>query len=134
MTLPPEALAESIRAATGAEALAFFDAIAPIVYTESIDMSVAWLQSRYDKGETEDEQKAYINCPMTREQYEAFIDALLVAEKTEFQELAEPLTAEIRRSLEVWSRELRLDHAKLPLPRAQRRAPTGPLLRGTPSR
>lgn len=77
----------SIRAATGAEALAFFDAIAPIVYTESIDMSVAWLQSRYDKGETEDEQKAYINCPMTRkDQYEAFIDALLAAEKTEFHE------------------------------------------------
>ena len=84
--LTSPALAESIRAATGAEALAFFDAIAPIVYTESIDMSVAWLQSRYDKGETEDEQKAYINCPMTREQYEAFIDALLAAEKTEFHE------------------------------------------------
>jgi methylenetetrahydrofolate--tRNA-(uracil-5-)-methyltransferase len=80
------ALAESIRSATGAEALAFFDAIAPIVYTESIDMSVAWLQSRYDKGETEDEQRAYINCPMTRDQYEAFIDALLAAEKTEFHE------------------------------------------------
>ena len=79
-------LAQSIRAATGADALAFFDAIAPIVYTESIDMSVAWLQSRYDKGETEDEQKAYINCPMTRDEYEAFIDALLAAEKTEFHE------------------------------------------------
>ncbi len=84
--LTSPALAQSIRAATGAEALAFFDAIAPIVYTESIDMSVAWLQSRYDKGETEDEQKAYINCPMTREQYEVFIDALLAAEKTEFHE------------------------------------------------
>jgi methylenetetrahydrofolate--tRNA-(uracil-5-)-methyltransferase len=79
-------LAQSIRQATGAEALAFFDAIAPIVYTESIDMSVAWLQSRYDKGETEDEQKAYINCPMTKPEYEAFIDALLAAEKTEFHE------------------------------------------------
>jgi methylenetetrahydrofolate--tRNA-(uracil-5-)-methyltransferase len=84
--LTSPALAESIRSATGAEALAFFDAIAPIVYTETIDMSVAWLQSRYDKGETEDEQKAYINCPMTRDQYEAFIDALLAAEKTEFHE------------------------------------------------
>jgi methylenetetrahydrofolate--tRNA-(uracil-5-)-methyltransferase len=84
--LTSPALAESIRAATGAEALAFFDAIAPIVYTESIDMSVAWLQSRYDKGETEDEQKAYINCPMTREEYEAFIDALLAAEKAEFRD------------------------------------------------
>jgi methylenetetrahydrofolate--tRNA-(uracil-5-)-methyltransferase len=84
--LTSHSLAQSIRAATGAEALAFFDAIAPIVYTESIDMSVAWLQSRYDKGETEDEQKAYINCPMTRDEYERFIDALLAAEKTEFHE------------------------------------------------
>jgi methylenetetrahydrofolate--tRNA-(uracil-5-)-methyltransferase len=80
------ALATSIRAETGADALAFFDAIAPIVYGESIDMSVAWLQSRYDKGETLEEQQAYINCPMTRAEYEAFIDALLAAEKTEFHE------------------------------------------------
>ncbi len=80
------ALAEAIRAETGAEALAFFDAIAPIVYAESVDMSVAWRQSRYDKGETEAEQKAYLNCPMDRAQYEAFIDALLAAEKTEFHE------------------------------------------------
>jgi methylenetetrahydrofolate--tRNA-(uracil-5-)-methyltransferase len=80
------ALAASIRAETGAEALAFFDAIAPIVYAESVDMSVAWMQSRYDKGETEEEQTAYMNCPMTREDYEAFVDALLAAEKTEFHE------------------------------------------------
>jgi methylenetetrahydrofolate--tRNA-(uracil-5-)-methyltransferase len=80
------ALAESIRAETGAEALAFFDAIAPIVYAESVDMSVAWMQSRYDKGETEEEQTAYMNCPMTKAQYEAFIDALLAADKTEFKE------------------------------------------------
>ncbi|WP_430463798.1 methylenetetrahydrofolate--tRNA-(uracil(54)-C(5))-methyltransferase (FADH(2)-oxidizing) TrmFO [Tabrizicola sp.] len=80
------ALAESIRAETGAEALAFFDAIAPIVYAESVDMSVAWMQSRYDKGETAEEQTAYMNCPMDRAQYEAFIDALLAAEKTEFHE------------------------------------------------
>ncbi|MFN4173165.1 MAG: methylenetetrahydrofolate--tRNA-(uracil(54)-C(5))-methyltransferase (FADH(2)-oxidizing) TrmFO, partial [Pseudorhodobacter sp.] len=80
------ALAESIRAETGAEALAFFDAIAPIVYAESIDMDVAWRQSRYDKGETVEEQTAYINCPMTKDQYEAFIDALLAADKTEFHE------------------------------------------------
>ena len=79
-------LADSIRQATGAEQLAFFDAIAPIVYAESIDMSVAWRQSRYDKGETEEERTAYINCPMTKEQYEAFIDAMLAAEKTEFHE------------------------------------------------
>ncbi|QCO57981.1 methylenetetrahydrofolate--tRNA-(uracil(54)-C(5))-methyltransferase (FADH(2)-oxidizing) TrmFO (plasmid) [Pseudorhodobacter turbinis] len=80
------ALAESIRATTGADALAFFDAIAPIVYADSVDMSVAWMQSRYDKGETEEEQTAYMNCPMDREQYEAFIDALLAAEKAEFHE------------------------------------------------
>ena len=84
--LTSTALAESIRAETGAESLAFFDAIAPIVYAESIDMSVAWLQSRYDKGETEEERTAYINCPMDKPQYEAFIDALLAAEKTEFHE------------------------------------------------
>lgn len=80
------ALAESLRAATGAEALAFFDAIAPIVYADSVDMSVAWMQSRYDKGETPEEQTAYMNCPMDRDQYEAFIDALLAADKTEFRE------------------------------------------------
>ena len=80
------ALARAIRAETGQDSLAFFDAIAPIVYADSIDMSVAWRQSRYDKGETEEERKAYINCPLTREEYEAFIDALLAAEKTEFHE------------------------------------------------
>ncbi|SIS54474.1 methylenetetrahydrofolate--tRNA-(uracil-5-)-methyltransferase [Gemmobacter megaterium] len=80
------ALADSIRAVTGAESLAFFDAIAPIVYADSIDMSVAWRQSRYDKGETEEERTAYINCPMDRDQYEAFIDAMLAAEKAEFHE------------------------------------------------
>jgi len=79
-------LAEAIRAETGAESLAFFDAIAPIVYAESVDMSVAWMQSRYDKGETVEEQTAYMNCPMTKAEYEAFIDALLAAEKTEFHE------------------------------------------------
>jgi methylenetetrahydrofolate--tRNA-(uracil-5-)-methyltransferase len=80
------ALADSIRAATGADALAFFDAIAPIVYADSIDMSVAWMQSRYDKGETPEEQTAYVNCPMTHDEYEGFIDALLAADKTEFHE------------------------------------------------
>ena len=80
------ALAEAIRAETGEESLAFFDAIAPIVYAESIDMDVAWRQSRYDKGETEDERTAYINCPMTKDQYEAFVDALLAADKTAFKE------------------------------------------------
>ena len=80
------ALADSIRAATGANALAFFDAIAPIVYADSIDMSVAWMQSRYDKGVTPEEQTAYVNCPMTHDEYEGFIDALLAADKTEFHE------------------------------------------------
>ncbi|MCX7289142.1 MAG: methylenetetrahydrofolate--tRNA-(uracil(54)-C(5))-methyltransferase (FADH(2)-oxidizing) TrmFO [Rhodobacterales bacterium] len=84
--LTSPALAASIRQATGADALAFFDAIAPIVYADSIDMGIAWMQSRYDKGETDDEQKAYINCPMDKGEYEAFIDALLAAEKTEFHE------------------------------------------------
>ncbi len=84
--LTSSALARAIRAETGEDSLAFFDAIAPIVYADSIDMSVAWRQSRYDKGETEEERKAYINCPLTREEYEAFIDALLAAEKTEFHE------------------------------------------------
>ena len=79
-------LATAIARETGAEALAFFDAIAPIVYADSIDMSKAWLQSRYDKGETEEERTAYINCPMTKDEYEAFIDALLAADKTEFRE------------------------------------------------
>jgi len=79
-------LAEAIAAETGADALAFFDAIAPIVYFDSVNMDVAWMQSRYDKGETEEERTAYLNCPMTKEQYEAFIDALLEADKTEFKE------------------------------------------------
>ncbi len=79
-------LANSIVEFTGTEALAFFDAIAPIVYFDSIDMSKAWMQSRYDKGETEEERTAYLNCPMTKEQYYKFIDALLAAEKTEFKE------------------------------------------------
>jgi methylenetetrahydrofolate--tRNA-(uracil-5-)-methyltransferase len=84
--LTSTALGAAIAAETGAEALAFFDAIAPIVYFDSIDMSRAWMQSRYDKGETEEERTAYLNCPMDRDQYEAFIDALLAADKTEFHE------------------------------------------------
>ncbi|MDG3042691.1 methylenetetrahydrofolate--tRNA-(uracil(54)-C(5))-methyltransferase (FADH(2)-oxidizing) TrmFO [Roseicyclus marinus] len=80
------ALANAIAAETGQDALAFFDAIAPIVYADTIDMTIAWEQSRYDKGETREEQRAYINCPMTRDEYEAFIDALLAADKTEFHE------------------------------------------------
>ncbi len=79
-------LGDAIRAETGADALAFFDAIAPIVYFDSVDMNVAWMQSRYDKGETEAEQTAYLNCPMDKATYEAFIDALLAADKTVFHE------------------------------------------------
>ncbi len=79
-------LANALRAETGEDSLAFFDAIAPIVYTDSIDMTVAWAQSRYDKGETEEERTAYLNCPLTKADYEGFIDALLAADKTEFHE------------------------------------------------
>ena len=84
--LTSDALSKSIAAETGTDSLAFFDAIAPIVYFDSIDMSRAWMQSRYDKGETEEERTAYLNCPMDRDQYEAFIDALLASDKTEFHE------------------------------------------------
>ncbi|WP_339766994.1 methylenetetrahydrofolate--tRNA-(uracil(54)-C(5))-methyltransferase (FADH(2)-oxidizing) TrmFO [uncultured Pseudosulfitobacter sp.] len=84
--LTSSSLGQAIAAETGAEALAFFDAIAPIVYHDSIDMERAWMQSRYDKGETEEERTAYLNCPMDKAQYDAFIDALLAADKTEFHE------------------------------------------------
>lgn len=80
------ALAESIRQVTGADALAFFDAIAPIVYRDSIDMSRAWLQSRYDKEGPGGTGADYINCAMNKEQYLAFITELRVAPKTEFKE------------------------------------------------
>ena len=79
-------LANSIAELSGTDALAFFDAIAPIVYFDTINMSKAWMQSRYDKGETEEERTAYLNCPMSREQYYQFIDALLAADKTEFKD------------------------------------------------
>ncbi|TZG25167.1 methylenetetrahydrofolate--tRNA-(uracil(54)-C(5))-methyltransferase (FADH(2)-oxidizing) TrmFO [Sphingomonas montanisoli] len=80
--LTGEKLAGQIGDATGADALAFFDAIAPIVHHHSIDMDVAWMASRWDKGETKD----YINCPMTKEQYLAFHQALIDGEKGEFKE------------------------------------------------
>ena len=79
-------LADSIRELTDENALAFFDAIAPIVHKESIDMEIAWFQSRYDKVGPGGTGADYINCPMTREQYDAFIDALLAGEKTDFKE------------------------------------------------
>ena len=84
--LTSTALGQAIQTETGADALAFFDAIAPILYFDSIDMSRAWMQSRYDKGDTEAERTAYLNCPMDRDQYNAFIDALLAADKTEFHD------------------------------------------------
>ncbi len=79
--LTAASLAASIGAATGAESLAFFDAIAPIVQHESIDMDVAWMAARWDKG-----GKDYVNCPMDREQYLAFREELLAGDKTEFRE------------------------------------------------
>lgn len=75
-------LADAIREKTGKDSLAFFDAIAPIVYQDSIDFSKAWMQSRYDKGDGAD----YVNCPLSEEQYYALIEALLAAEKTEFRD------------------------------------------------
>jgi methylenetetrahydrofolate--tRNA-(uracil-5-)-methyltransferase len=80
--LTAAALAGSIGTATGADSLAFFDAIAPIVYHESIDMDVCWMASRWDKGDTKD----YINCPMDRDQYLAFHAGLIAGEKSEFKE------------------------------------------------
>jgi len=79
-------LAEAIRALTDESALAFFDAIAPIVDKDSIDISVAWFQSRYDKAGPFGSGADYINCPLTRQQYDAFVDALLEGEKTDFKD------------------------------------------------
>ncbi|MCK9915289.1 methylenetetrahydrofolate--tRNA-(uracil(54)-C(5))-methyltransferase (FADH(2)-oxidizing) TrmFO [Microbacteriaceae bacterium K1510] len=79
-------LATNIRKLTGEDQLAFFDAIAPIVHRDSIDMSQAWFQSRYDKAGPGGSGADYINCPLTREQYEAFVDALITGDKTVFKE------------------------------------------------
>ncbi len=84
--LTSAALAEAIGRLTGEAELAFFDALAPIVHIETIDETIAWRQSRYDKVGPGGTGADYINCPMSREEYEAFIDALLAAEKTEFRE------------------------------------------------
>jgi methylenetetrahydrofolate--tRNA-(uracil-5-)-methyltransferase len=84
--LTAPALAEGIRELSGENALAFFDAIAPIVHRESIDFTVAWFQSRYDKGGPAGDGADYVNCPLDQPQYEAFIDALLAGDKTEFKE------------------------------------------------
>ncbi|MFN3912071.1 methylenetetrahydrofolate--tRNA-(uracil(54)-C(5))-methyltransferase (FADH(2)-oxidizing) TrmFO [Hyphomonas sp.] len=79
-------LADAIRAPTGETDLAFFDAIAPIVYFDSIDMTKAWRQSRYDKAGPSGDTAAYINCPMTEDEYNRFLDALLAGPKTEFKD------------------------------------------------
>jgi methylenetetrahydrofolate--tRNA-(uracil-5-)-methyltransferase len=84
--LTSTALAEGIRGLTGQDSLAFFDAIAPIVHRDSIDMDVAWFQSRYDKVGPGGGDADYINCPMTKEQYDAFVDALIAGEKVSFRE------------------------------------------------
>ncbi len=84
--LTSPALSQAILTLTGEDQLSFFDAIAPIVHAESIDMEIAWRQSRYDKEGPGGDAAAYINCPMTQDQYEAFVDALLAGPKTEFKD------------------------------------------------
>ncbi|MDP3660822.1 methylenetetrahydrofolate--tRNA-(uracil(54)-C(5))-methyltransferase (FADH(2)-oxidizing) TrmFO [Phenylobacterium sp.] len=84
--LTSQALSDAILGVTGEGQLSFFDAIAPIIHLESVDMNVAWRQSRYDKEGPGGDAAAYINCPMDRDQYEAFIDALLAGPKAEFKD------------------------------------------------
>ena len=84
--LTSPALSDAIRALTGEESLAFFDAFAPIVYKDSIDFTKAWFQSRYDKEGPGGDKAAYINCPLDEEQYHAFIGALVAATRTGFKE------------------------------------------------
>jgi methylenetetrahydrofolate--tRNA-(uracil-5-)-methyltransferase len=84
--LTSPALAEGIQTLTGEDSLSFFDAIAPIIHKESINFDIVWAQSRYDKAGPGGTGADYLNCPMDEEQYNAFIDALLSGEKTEFKE------------------------------------------------
>ncbi len=84
--LTSDALAAAIGRLTGEAGLAFFDAIAPIVHAESIDMGIAWRQSRYDKAGPGGDTAAYVNCPLDRDQYAAFVDALIAGDKTEFRD------------------------------------------------
>src|SRR5499426_2250406 len=88
--LTSPALAEAIAKLTGEDALAFFDAIAPIAHRDTIDMSLAWLQSRYDKAGPGGSGADYINCPLTREQYHAFVAALLAGDKVPFHDWETP--------------------------------------------
>ena len=84
--LTSPALAKAVQSLTGEAELAFFDAIAPIVHRDTIDMSVCWLQSRYDKEGPGGGSADYINCPLDKAQYDAFIDALIAGEKTAFKD------------------------------------------------
>ncbi|WP_298163425.1 methylenetetrahydrofolate--tRNA-(uracil(54)-C(5))-methyltransferase (FADH(2)-oxidizing) TrmFO [Brevundimonas sp.] len=84
--LTSPALAEAILSLTGEESLSFFDAIAPIVHADSIDFDIAWRQSRYDKEGPGGDAAAYVNCPMNKAEYEAFVDALIDGPKAEFKE------------------------------------------------
>jgi methylenetetrahydrofolate--tRNA-(uracil-5-)-methyltransferase len=84
--LTSAALADSVRTVTGDSELAFFDAIAPIIHLDSVNMDIAWMQSRYDKAGPGGTGADYLNCPMDKAQYEAFIDALLGGDKTSFKE------------------------------------------------
>lgn len=84
--LTSPALAEAIREVTGADALAFFDAIAPIVHRDSIDFDIAWRQSRWDKAGPGGDVAAYVNCPLEKPGYRDFVAALLAGDKTEFKE------------------------------------------------
>jgi methylenetetrahydrofolate--tRNA-(uracil-5-)-methyltransferase len=79
-------LAEAIRDLTGEDALAFFDAIAPVIHHESIDLDIAWAQSRWDRPNENGDTRDYLNCPMDKDQYNAFIDAMLAAEKASFKD------------------------------------------------
>ncbi|WP_336279089.1 methylenetetrahydrofolate--tRNA-(uracil(54)-C(5))-methyltransferase (FADH(2)-oxidizing) TrmFO [Bartonella sp. CB175] len=84
--LTSPALAQEVQTIIGTEQLSFFDAIAPIIYTDSINMDICWHQSRYDKIGFEGTGKDYLNCPLDKEQYEAFVQALKDAEKVEFRD------------------------------------------------
>jgi methylenetetrahydrofolate--tRNA-(uracil-5-)-methyltransferase len=84
--LTSPALSAAVQTLTGEDDLAFFDAIAPVVHRETIDMSIAWLQSRYDKAGPAGTGADYLNCPLTKAEYESFVAALLSGEKTSFKE------------------------------------------------
>ena len=84
--LTSEALAKDILSRVDSQALSFYDAIAPVVFKDSINMEVAWYQSRYDKGDGRD----YINCPLSEDEYYRFVDALLAAEKAVFHDFEKP--------------------------------------------